>query len=248
MTFNPCIIIPVYNHETVLPETIESIQQYKLPILLVDDGSSLECKKVLVELSNKAHVFLTCNDSNLGKGGAVKTGLKAAQAQGFSHGLQIDADGQHNPKDIPRFVDYAKKNPTALIAGHPKYDTSVPKGRLYARYLTHVWVWINCLSKKVIDSMCGFRVYPLQQSIELIDSCYTGNRMDFDPEFIVRWYWQQRPLVQLQTAVIYPQHGTSHFRAWEDNKLISLMHTRLFFGMLLRSPKLIWRNISGINK
>ena len=248
MTFKPCIIIPVYNHETVLPQTVASIDRYQIPIILIDDGSGSACKAALEKLANNKNIFLASNPNNLGKGGAVKTGLKTALAQGFSHGLQIDADGQHNCEDIPRFIDQAKQNPTALIAGYPQYDASIPKARLYGRYLTHIWIWINCLSNTIIDSMCGFRVYPLQTSNELIDASHTGNRMDFDSEFIVRWYWHNNPLVQLKTAVTYPEQGISHFRAWEDNKLISLMHARLFFAMLPRSPNLIWRQLSGGNK
>ena len=65
--------------------------------------------------------------------------------------------------------------------------------------------------------------------------------MDFDGEFIVRWYWTGQPIEQLQTRVIYPDQGTSHFQLFNDNRLISWMHARLFFGMLRRIPKLLKR-------
>ena len=90
------------------------------------------------------------------------TGLRHAAQQGYSHALQIDADGQHRIADIPRFLEQAVAHPRALIVGCPEYDSTVPVLRLWARYLTHVWVSINTLSRQIKDSMCGFRVYPLE--------------------------------------------------------------------------------------
>lgn len=238
--FKPCVLVPVYNHHQRFAETVENIRRYRLAVIVVDDGSNDTCKSVMREIAaNDLQVTLVEHSSNSGKGAAIKTGLRAANERGFSHALQIDADGQHNSLDIPRFLQAAQSNPTTLIAGMPDYDESVPKGRLYARYLTHVWVWINTLSFKIRDSMCGFRVYPVKRSCDLIASETMGDRMDFDTEFMVRWHWRNWPLQQLATRVVYPEHGISHFLVWRDNKLISWMHTRLFFGMLWRSPRLI---------
>jgi len=117
----------------------------------------------------------------------------------------------------------------------------VPKGRLYARYLTHVMVWINTLSLQIRDSMCGYRLYPLPAVLALIESAKIGKRMDFDSDILVRLTWRGQPMQWLQTRVHYPLDGVSHFRMFHDNVLISSMHTRLFFGMLLRSPVILWR-------
>jgi hypothetical protein len=117
----------------------------------------------------------------------------------------------------------------------------VPKGRLYGRYLTHIWVWINSLSLSIPDSMCGFRVYPLAPTLELIDSVAIGRRMDFDSEILVRLSWLNQPMQWLPIRVRYPADGLSHFRLLHDNALISLMHAKLFFGMLLRAPLILWR-------
>ncbi|UTA48720.1 glycosyltransferase family 2 protein [Simiduia sp. 21SJ11W-1] len=233
----PCIVIPVFNHETLLPATLAKVLTYELPVILVNDGSGPACSQVMQALADEhAQVHLVCLAQNRGKGGAVKAGLQAALAMGYSHGLQVDADGQHNLEDIPRFLAAAARTPAALICGVPEYDTSVPTLRHYARYLTHVWVWINTLSLGIKDSMCGFRVYPLAPVCALLANAYTGNRMDFDPEVLVRWFWAGGDLVNLPTAVHYPEQGVSHFLPGLDNWLISCMHTRLFFGMLWRAP------------
>ena len=155
--------------------------------------------------------------------------------------LQIDADGQHDPADIPRFLARARAHPDDVVCGVPRYDASVPKGRLYGRYLTHVWVWINTLSFAIRDSMCGFRVYPLPPVLRLMDEETIGLRMDFDVEVLVRLFWRGIVVHNLPTRVTYPLDGVSHFDVWRDNVRISRMHARLFFGMLRRLPRLLVR-------
>jgi len=235
----------VYNHPDTIANTVKAIAEYNLDVLIVDDGSEALCQQVLEDIAQQTPtVNLLRLPQNLGKGGAVKAGLKKALHMDYSHGLQIDADGQHAPVDIPRLLNLAKQQPDTLISGQPEYDQSVPRLRLYARYLTHIWVWINCLSFTIKDSMCGFRIYPLQRCAELIDNYYLGDRMDFDTEIMVKWYWHFGDIQQFPTRIRYPEDGISHFRGWHDNWLISKMHTRLFFGMLRRCMKLLKRSSS----
>ena len=238
---NPCAVIPVYNHETAVPAVVAALQAAGLPCVLVDDASSPACSAVLTELALQEHIYLVRLAVNQGKGGAVMAGLREASRLGFTHALQVDADGQHDLSDVATFIQASQHSPEALICGYPQYDASVPKGRLYARYLTHVWVWINSLSLRIPDSMCGFRVYPLAPTLALLDSVKLGKRMDFDPEILVRLAWRNQPMQWLATKVHYPQDGLSHFRLFHDNALISAMHTKLFFGMLVRLPSILWR-------
>jgi glycosyltransferase involved in cell wall biosynthesis len=238
---NPCAVIPVYNHELAVPAVVQELLDAGLPCVLVDDASSPACAAVLRTLAGQDNVFLVQLPVNQGKGGAVMAGLREAAKLGFSHALQVDADGQHDLNDIAVFLDNSRQHPKSLICGYPQYDASVPKGRLYARYLTHVWVWINSLSLQIPDSMCGFRVYPLKPVLHLIDTANLGKRMDFDPEILVRLSWRNQPMQWLPTKVHYPQDGLSHFRLFHDNALISKMHAKLFFGMLARFPLILWR-------
>lgn len=241
--FKPCAIVPVYNHPDTIAKTLKAIGEYNLDMLVVDDGSEPHCQQVLENIAQQIPaVRLLRLTQNLGKGGAVKAGIKKALQLGYSHGLQIDADGQHAPEDIPRFLSLAEQRPNTLISGQPEYDQSVPGLRFYARYLTHIWVWINCLSFTIKDSMCGFRIYPLHRSCELIDKYHLGDRMDFDTEVMVKWYWHFGDIEQFPTRIRYPEDGISHFRGWHDNWLISKMHTRLFFGMLRRCTSLLSRS------
>ena len=241
--FKPLVVIPVYNHEQAITAMVDGVRAHGLPCLLVDDGSRDSCAAVLRQLAQREGVQLLRLEVNQGKGGAMLAGFRHAARQGVSHVLQIDADGQHATADIPRFLAAAKAAPQSVINGTPVYDASVPKGRLYGRYLTHVWVWINTLSGDIRDSMCGFRVYPLAQVIALIDAEPIGLRMEFDPEILVRLHWRGVPILSVETPVRYPTDGVSHFDIWRDNLRISKMHARLFFGMLWRAPRLLWRKL-----
>ncbi len=246
--FKPCAVIPVYNHEGPLPGVVAALRAAGLPCVLVDDASSASCQAVMQRLAAEPEGYLVSLPHNLGKGGAVMAGLRAAAAQGFTHALQVDADGQHCLDDVQRFLSAGAAAPEQLICGYPEYDASIPKGRLYGRYLTHVWVWINTLSLSIRDSMCGFRLYPLTPVLAVLDSAKLGLRMDFDPEILVRLHWRGQPMQWLATRVTYPEDGLSHFRLWQDNWLISRMHARLFFGMLCRAPALLYRRLQAVRR
>lgn len=245
LTFSPCVLIPCYNHGAMMSGVLDRIQLFNLPCIVVDDGSDKttqdELARLAAEYSNLTLIRLPVN---AGKGAAVISGIEAAADAGFSHAVQVDADGQHAIEDIPRLLALAKEHPAALISGQPIYDDSVPRSRLYGRWVTHFWVWIETLSMQLEDSMCGFRVYPVAPTLQLAQRVTLGKRMDFDTEVMVRLYWQGNPSYFIPTRVIYPQDGLSHFDALKDNLRISLMHTRLFFGMLPRIPSLLFRRSS----
>jgi glycosyltransferase involved in cell wall biosynthesis len=244
---DPVAVVPVYDHPETIGAVTRQILSHGLRCILVDDGSSAECARVLDRLvdENSTRVGLVRLPRNQGKGAAMVAGFRAAAARGHTHVLQIDADGQHAAADIPLFLEQARRRPDAVIAGCPVYDESVPRARLYGRYATHVWVWINTLSLDIRDSMCGFRVYPLASLLPLLDATRIGRRMDFDSDVIVRLHWRGVPVVNQPTRVTYPLDGVSHFRMLRDNVRISLMHARLFVGMLLRSPLLLWRKVAA---
>ncbi len=242
MTFAPCLVVPVFNHGPEIAEFLPELHRHGLPVILVDDGSGPETVAILDAIAAaEPDITMLRHKRNGGKGAAVASGLREAARRGFSHALQIDADGQHDPGDIQALLQAAKRSPDALIAGRPQYDASAPKGRIAARYLTHVWVWVETLSLQTPDSMCGFRVYPLAETVPLLDTTGLGRRMDFDPEIMVRLAWRGVEIIPVPTRVRYHQGGLSNFLMVTDNLLISWMHTRLVAGMLVRLPWLVWR-------
>ncbi|HDT1380441.1 TPA: glycosyltransferase family 2 protein [Klebsiella aerogenes] len=245
LDFSPCVLIPCYNHGAMMPRVLARLQPFGLPCIVVDDGSDTSTRQQLERLAAEtASLTLIRLPQNAGKGAAVIRGLQAATEAGFSHAVQVDADGQHAIEDIPQLLALAQTHPEALISGQPIYDDSIPRSRLYGRWITHVWVWIETLSLQLKDSMCGFRVYPITPTLRLAQRVPLGQRMDFDTEVMVRLYWQGNTSYFVPTRVTYPPDGLSHFDAFKDNCRISLMHTRLFLGMLPRMPSLLFRRAS----
>lgn len=208
---------------------------------LINDGSTAAATALVNTAALRESSWLTVltHAHNRGKGAAVITGFRAAFAGGATHALQIDADGQHDFRDVPRMAKLCSQHPQAIISGTPIFDSSVPASRRLGRKLTNFWVAINTLSTDVGDAMCGFRVYPLAAITRLVEIEPVGLRMDFDPEILVRAQWHGIQVIEIKTRVTYPADGVSHFRMLRDNVRISWMHTRLFFGMLLRLPLLL---------
>ncbi|MBK8158053.1 MAG: glycosyltransferase family 2 protein [Rhodospirillaceae bacterium] len=241
LAFRPCAIIPSHNHAQSVQGILAALREQGLPVYIIDDGSDEATRVRLAALADAdGSVWVVRLEPNQGKGGAVRHGFQLAMAAGYTHALQIDADGQHDIAALSGLLRLAQAEPDALITGVPVYDRSVPFGRAIGRYVTHVWVWIETLSLKITDSMCGFRVYPLAD-VAAIEAAgeRIGQRMDFDTEIMVRLFWRDVRVVEYPVAVTYPPGNTSNFHLWRDNLLITAMHTRLFFGMLRRLPAIL---------
>jgi glycosyltransferase involved in cell wall biosynthesis len=245
MSFDACAVIPVFDHHAALPEIVAALLANRLPVILVDDGSGAATRQALQGLAaaNPGVECLTFPE-NRGKGAAVMAGIARAGERGYSHALQIDADGQHDLADVSAMLALAREHPERLISGAPRYDASVPAARFYGRYLTHGLVWLDTLSFCLQDSMCGFRVYPVGPSLALAQRVRIGRRMDFDTDIMTRLYWDGTESLFLPTRVRYPKGGRSHFRMVRDNARMAWLHLRLFLGMLPRLPGLMQRSLT----
>jgi glycosyltransferase involved in cell wall biosynthesis len=234
----PCIGIPIYDHGSSIGAVVDSLAEHALPCLIVDDGSHAETRRELDRLEQRyAWVDVVHHAHNRGRGAALRTGYRSAAARGMTHFIQLDADGQHAAADIPRFVEAARQSPDALVLGAPIFDDSVPFHRLHGRKLSQVIVWMETLSTAVADPLCGFRCIPLASVIPLLDAARTGDRMDFDPELIIRMVRAGVPVVNLPTRVCYPESGVSHFRMVEDNLRIAWVYVRLAFESIRGGPR-----------
>src|SRR4029453_2540137 len=99
--FKPCVVIPVYNHEHAVNAVVHGVLAQNLSCIIVDDGTLPECARMLDALVPDAptHITLIRHPVNGGKGSAVLTGARYAVQAGYTHALQIDADGQHQVSD-----------------------------------------------------------------------------------------------------------------------------------------------------
>lgn len=250
MAFKICAILVTYNHYSKLEVIVNQLCTLGLKVFIVDDGSNIATKNVIKKIVAKnSMVTGSALLTNQGKGAAVEQALRLVKQAGFTHAFQIDADGQHSLANVVEFCNLAIAYPTAIISGFPRYDNSIPLVRKLGRFLTHVMVWLETLSVQIKDSMCGYRIYPVQQTLTIMDNSKIGKRMEFDTEIIVKLYWAGIQVVMSPVNVTYPKGNLSNFNPLLDNWRITKMHTCLFFGMLKRLPKLITRkNLSPLVK
>lgn len=237
------VLLPSYNSGRMLRKTVCEAMAQWLPVWIVidasTDGSDHDAQTLAVEHSDVRCIVLT---KNAGKGGAVLAALKEAQAMGFSHALVMDADGQHPADRIREFMARSQEQPGAMILGEPIFGPDAPAERVKGRRIGNWWANLATLWGGIHDSLFGFRVYPIRESVEILDSIRTARRFDFDTELAVRLYWHGVRPVNIRVPVTYPPQadgGTTQFRYLRDNLLLVGTHTRLFLGMLLRLPRLI---------
>lgn len=243
---NPIVVIPIYNHPETIEQLVDQITEMEYPCFIVDDGSDEKTRTIVEHIAGENGLVQAFHrQQNGGKGRAVYDGLKWSREHGYTHAVLIDADLQHDPRDIPRFVERARNAPNSLIIGKPEFDETIPPARRYGRILSQVWVWIETLSTDIHDPLCGYRCYPIKRTLKIMDREHVGCRMEFDAELAVRFQWNGGKVVNLETPVRYYPDMVSHFRMFVDNIRISWMHFRLFFGMIFRAPRFIMSKVSA---
>ncbi len=222
-----CVIIPTFDNPATLANVVESARRHVDHVIVVDDGSGAEARSIAEDLARRGRAEVRLRSRNGGKGAAVKTGFEAAQGAGMTHAIQIDADGQHDADDLPRFIEASRRAPSALVLGAPLFDASAPASRLWGRKISIFWCMVETASRTIGDPLCGYRVYPIDAAVK---AAARGTAMEFDPEIAVRLVWNGVPVVHVPTRVRYlgaEQGGVSHYRTLRDTLRISWMHASL---------------------
>jgi len=228
---------------------LSRVDHFQIPTVVVDDGSSATSyTQVQALVRNHTGTTLLRHELNQGKGESVQSALRYAANAGYTHAIQLDADGQHCIEDLPRMIDLMRVSPTAIVCGLPQFDHSIPAVRFYAKKMTDWWVNLQTLSRDIADSMCGYRGYPLEKTVNILNR-YSANSigrgMDFDVGMIVHACWEGVPVRYFRTRVIYPDDGVSHFHYVRDNIAMTRMHFSLAIAMPGRIPALISRRRSA---
>lgn len=241
MTSRTCLVIPHYRHVRQLKRFLPKLAAANLPALVVDDGSGSQELAALKELlTQHAWVTLIERSTNGGKGAATVSGLQAAQRLGHSHIVLVDADGQHDPNDVVRIAAEIVRYPKAIFSGAPRFGEDIPKARLYGREITNVLARIESGNFGLRDAMCGLRVYPVELTLPLAQACGHRTRMEMDTELLVRACWSGIDVRFLETRVVYPEEGASHFRMGWDNLRMIGMHVTLLLSAVIKVPAMKW--------
>ncbi len=226
----PAVLIPTYNNVGTVGDVAARAARHGLPVYVVDDG----CTDGSGDAARAAGVQVIVHPGNRGKGQALLTGMARLRADGFTHAICLDADGQHEPDDIPAFAAAVLARPHAIYAGVRDLATAPEKSR-FGRRFSNFWIWVET-GWRVADSQCGFRAYPIDEVLAL---GLGGSRYDMEVEVLTRCLWRGVPVLDLPCRVWYPkpeERVTSFDPLW-DNVRISWMNTRLVVRRVL-DPRL----------
>lgn len=242
------VLIPSYDTGPIVLGTVRAALAAWRPVWVVVDGSTDGTAALLSDLARGEpglEVFVL--PRNAGKGAAVLHGLREAERRGFTHALVMDADGQHPADHVAAMMAASRAAPEAMILGRPVFGPDAPMLRVRGRRISNWWARLETLGAGIGDSLFGFRVYPVVALRAVMEDTRWMRRFDFDPEAVVRLSWRGVRAVNLPVPVRYltaAEGGVSHFRYGRDNVLLTWMHTRLVFGMLLRLPALLSRRLA----
>ena len=241
------VLIPSYNPGSKLSATVRAALERWAPVWVIVDGSTDRSELDLMALAESApRLRVMVLPENRGKGAAVLFGLCEALAQGFTHALTMDADGQHPAERLAVFMQVSLAHPDAMVLGVPVFDSSAPALRVQGRRISNWWANLETLGAGIGDSLFGFRIYPIRPLVEVMQSQPWMRRFDFDVEAVVRLCWRGIKPINLPAPVRYfrpEEGGVSHFKYWRDNLLLTWMHFRLFWGFVARLPLLTARRL-----
>jgi glycosyltransferase involved in cell wall biosynthesis len=239
------VLIPSYNPGRKVFETVQGARAHWDPVWVVVDGSNDGTAEALQALAQQdPGLRVLVRPRNGGKGAAVLDGMIEALHLGYTHVLTMDSDGQHPADRIQAFMAASAAKPGAMVLGEPIFDASAPSVRVKGRRISNYWANVETLGAGILDSLFGFRVYPAEPLVRIMQTHRWMRRFDFDVEIVVRLSWSGVDAINLPAAVKYFRRedgGVSHFNYLRDNVLLTSMHARLFAGFLLRLPFLLAR-------
>ncbi len=225
------VVIPVYNHGATLRQVVEGVLCHHERVLVVDDGSSMPVAPLLDGLA----VELLRHEANQGKGAALRSAAAWGLERNFSHMVCLDADGQHDPADLPQFFAEIEHHPQALIVGRRNFDQlGIPGASRFGRQFSNFWLRLQT-GCRLGDSQSGFRAYPLEIFRQLR---FWTRRYNFEVEVLVRSAWAGLELRDRDISVYYPpgDERVSHFRGFMDNWRLTLLNTHLTLRSVVPWP------------
>ena len=231
-------VIPVYNHAQQAGEVAEKTVEMGFPVFAVDDGSTDSSAEILHAIDG---LTVIKHQENRGKGAALVTGFTAA-SKIADWAVTLDADGQHDPKDAISLIKAVPSGQRPMVVGTRRGMAyrNVPWTSRWGMKFSNFWLWI-CSGKWIADSQCGFRLYPLPETLNLKAKT---RRFQYEVEILALAAWNGLQIIEAPVGVVYlpPERRRSHFRSgldfWRNTKTFTrLILNRMFIPRSLRINK-----------
>ncbi|MCO6453142.1 MAG: glycosyltransferase family 2 protein [Caldilineales bacterium] len=220
-------LIPAYNEAGRVAPVIAGAAQH-LPVLVVDDGS----KDDTVAVAERSGATVLRQVPNQGKGAALGAGFRWALEQGYDALVALDADGQHDPAEIPQFLDEYSLNAADLIIGARDFS-QIPPVRRIANTLGR-WSFSWALGEPILDNQSGYRLLSRRMMEATLTSAEQG--FEFEVEMIVLCVEQGYRLSWVPIRTIYADER-SHIKPWA--------HARNFTRVVIQTRKRMQANKKG---
>jgi glycosyltransferase involved in cell wall biosynthesis len=210
-----CAIIPAYNAEDTVGDVVRGALRHLPVVIVADDGSSDGTARIAAEAG--AEVIRI--PENRGKGNCLRELFSEAGRKGFSAVVALDSDGQHDPEDIPRFLEAHRDNPGAIILGSRMGNAdAIPVHRYNSMVVARFYICLAA-NRYIDDTQCGFRLYPLAplDSIALRKERYVT-----ETELLIKAGDSGVPVRTVPVRAVYRPGQKTHFRSVPDVAAISV--------------------------
>lgn len=197
-------VIPAYNEATTIANVVAGARAH-LPVMVVDDGSHDETARQ----AEAAGALVLRRQLNQGKGAALRAGFRYALAEGYEAVVTLDADGQHDPAEIPKFLYTRAERGSDLIIGARDFS-QMPLVRRLANAVGR-WSLSWALGTLIEDNQCGYRLI----SRRMMEASLAGveQGFEFEVEMIVLCLQRGYRLDWVPIRTIY-QGEQSHISPW----------------------------------
>ena len=240
-TAKTVIVIPAFNEGATIRSLVERCLHYRLPVIVVDDGSSDNTVAELQELP----VTLMRNPQNSGKAATLWCGIKHALQEEAEQVITLDGDGQHSPEDIPALLETASQHPRSIIiAARLKDNDQAPRARLAANRFADFWIsW--AAGQWIHDTQSGYRLYPSSLLAQLKPDLSRKHGFVFESKVLIDAARQGYPAHVTPISSSYHANArASHFRPVADITRIVIMVAWSLFSRGMYLPGL-WRALKS---
>ena len=227
-----CAVIPAYNAERTVGAVVRDALTFLATVIVADDGST----DATADVAKESGAQVVRLPDNRGKGHCLRLLFKEARKRGFDAVITLDSDGQHDPADIPRFLDAHGEDPGAVIVGSRMADEdAIPVHRRNSMLVARFYVCLAA-NRYIDDTQCGFRLYPLSvvESVALHKERYVT-----ETELLLKAGDSGIPIRSLPIPAVYLPEQKTYFRSVPDVAAISvyvISYIMVKWALELRRP------------